>query len=185
MTFRVYSAADAPLQSRPHLKSLQKRLGFVPNLAGIMAGAPQVLEGWACLEDCFQSSSLSPVERDVVLLEVSRRNDSQYCLNAHTCEAENHTLSPVDLYALRNGGTLNDMKLEALRRYAAGVMENHGRPPDAVKEAFLDAGYGPQQALEIVLCIALKTLTNYTYRLAHPPIDDAFAVTLRKKGHAA
>ena len=40
-------------------------------------------------------------------------------------------------------------------------------------------------ALEIVLGISLKTLSNYTYRLAHPQIDPVFKVTMLKQGRAA
>jgi AhpD family alkylhydroperoxidase len=182
MTFKIHSIANAPEKSKPRLREVQTQMGFVPNIAGVMAGAPSLLEAYACLGKCIKSCSLSEIEQDVVLLTVSYHNDSKYCLDAHTSNAEKHKLSPVDIHALRNGGHMETEKLEALRQYTIGVMENHGRPPDPVKNRFLDAGYGPQQALEIILGITLKTLTNYTFRLAHPPIDDAFEVALLKKG---
>jgi alkylhydroperoxidase family enzyme len=40
---------------------------------------------------------------------------------------------------------------------------------------FLNAGFTPQQALEVVLGIGLKTLSNYTNHLADTPLDEAFA----------
>jgi alkylhydroperoxidase family enzyme len=46
--------------------------------------------------------------------------------------------------------------------------------PDQMND-FLDAGYSSQQALEVVLGIGLKTLSNYTNHLADTPLDEAFA----------
>lgn len=39
----------------------------------------------------------------------------------------------------------------------------------------LAAGYGERQILEIVLAIAVKTLSNYANHLFHTPVDEMFA----------
>jgi hypothetical protein len=40
---------------------------------------------------------------------------------------------------------------------------------------FLAAGYQPHHALEVLVGVALKTLSNYTNHLSKPPLDAAFA----------
>jgi alkylhydroperoxidase family enzyme len=40
--------------------------------------------------------------------------------------------------------------------------------------AFLAAGYSERQILEIVLAIAVKTLSNYANHLFHTPVDAMF-----------
>lgn len=40
----VYSADSAPADSRPMVEKVQTNNGFVPNLIGVLAGAPQALE---------------------------------------------------------------------------------------------------------------------------------------------
>ncbi|MCS7704844.1 hypothetical protein N0018_34145, partial [Pseudomonas aeruginosa] len=39
----------------------------------------------------------------------------------------------------------------------------------------LAAGYGERQVLEIVLALAVKTLSNYANHLFHTPLDEMFA----------
>lgn len=64
-----------------------------------------------------------------------------------------------------------------------GVMANspglfdikRGLPDKAEVEAFLGAGYSERQILEIVLAIAVKTLSNYANHLFHTPVDAMFA----------
>jgi hypothetical protein len=48
-------------------------------------------------------------------------------------------------------------------------------PGRADVEAFLASGYSEQQILEIVLAIAVKTLSNYANHLFHTPVDSLFA----------
>lgn len=173
MTFTVHTTQTAPAESAPLLKEIQADKGYIPNLLGVMAGSPAVLAAFLQLDACMCQSSFTNEERDIVLLAASYENHSEYCKTAHTQQAEGHGLSAEITDAVKSGRPLQDKKLEALRKYTLAVMQNKGRPEDNVIDAFLDAGYKPRQALEIVLGITLKTLTNYTYRLAHPEIDPA------------
>jgi alkylhydroperoxidase family enzyme len=54
------------------------------------------------------------------------------------------------------------------------MLEKRGAVSDEEKRAFFDAGYTPRQALEVILGIALKTITNYTNALAHAPPNAEF-----------
>ncbi|MBI3049978.1 MAG: hypothetical protein HYY76_16890 [Acidobacteria bacterium] len=46
--------------------------------------------------------------------------------------------------------------------------------PLEIKALFAAGGYGPQQALEVVPGVGMKTLSNYTNHLAGTPLDEAF-----------
>ena len=39
--------------------------------------------------------------------------------------------------------------------------------------AFLDAGWGPQQVLEVVLGVSIKIMSNYTNAIVRVPLDAA------------
>ena len=39
--------------------------------------------------------------------------------------------------------------------------------------AFLDAGWGAQQVLEVVLGVSIKMMSNYTNAIARVPLDAA------------
>jgi len=185
MTFKVHNIDDAPEQARHTLKVLEERYGFLPNFMGVLAESPALLNGYLALEAQVKKTSLSPVERNVVMLTISADHGSGYCMAVHSKDAEKEDVPIEVLDDLRAGSPVDDPKLEALRLYTKGVMKNHGRPSDEVKEKFLAAGYGPQQALEIILIIAMKTISNYTNKIAHTPLDDAFKETAWTQDEAA
>ncbi len=42
-------------------------------------------------------------------------------------------------------------------------------------EAFKEAGYSDRHIYEIILALAVKTLSNYANHIQHTEVDDAFA----------
>lgn len=49
-----------------------------------------------------------------------------------------------------------------------------GRPSPEDVELFLNAGYSERQILEIILALAVKTMSNYSNHLFDPEIDPIF-----------
>jgi hypothetical protein len=54
------------------------------------------------------------------------------------------------------------------------VLLQRGRPDADVVRAFLSAGYSERQLLDLVLAVALKTISNYTNHLFETPVDAMF-----------
>lgn len=175
MKFPIHSVTSAPASARPILDAAQKGMGMVPNLYATMAGAPALLATYVDTARAFDSTSLSATERQIVLLATSRENGCAYCVAAHTVIAGMQSVPKDVVEAVRTGAPLKDAKLEALRQFVEAVVNSRGRPPESAIESFQFAGYGSQQALEVVLGVGLKTLSNYTNHLAHIPLDAAFA----------
>lgn len=175
MRFPIHTAHDAPTAARPTLAQTEAQLGFVPNLLGTMATAPSLLTAYTTVARLFDSSSLSATERQIVLLAASRENDCEYCMAAHTVLATMQSVSQAVIGAVRDGREIDETRLEALRQFAAAVVSSRGWPEADVVTAFFAAGYGQQQALEVILGVGLKTLSNYTNHLAQIPVDAAFA----------
>src|SRR5690606_347885 len=73
--------------------------------------------------------------------------------------------------ALRKVEAIDDPKLDALARFTVAVIEKKGQVSDEELDAFRAAGYGDQQALEVVLGVSLATLCNYANSLARTPIN--------------
>jgi alkylhydroperoxidase family enzyme len=67
------------------------------------------------------------------------------------------------------------VKLAALVAFVRVMVEKRGLPQRADVEAFLGAGYMERQILEIILAVAVKTISNYSNHLFHTPVDAAFA----------
>lgn len=174
MEFPVHTIETAPEGAKATLEAARKGYGFLPNLLGMMATAPALVAGYTTLARIFDETSLTPTERQVVLLATSFENACGYCMAAHSTIASMHKV-PADIVgAARAGGPLPDARLEALRRFTAAVVATRGWPSEIDVNAFLEAGFGPQQVLEVVLGVGLKTLSNYANHFADTPVDTAF-----------
>ena len=73
--------------------------------------------------------------------------------------------------ALRSGAALPDQKLEALRTFARTLIANRGKASQAELNAFFEAGYTEVQAMEVILGLAVKLMSNYTNSIAGTPLD--------------
>lgn len=175
MKFTTHTPATAPEAARETLAGAQKAFGFVPNLLAVMSEAPALVKAYTTLARIFDESSLTPSERQTVLLTVSYENNCEYCVAAHSVIAGMQKVPPEVVDAIRRGVAIADPKLEALRRFVAAIVNSRGWPSQQDIEAFVAAGYGRQQILEVVLGIGFKTLSNYTNHISETPLDAAFA----------
>lgn len=174
--FPAHTLDTAPKEALPLLKSAQEKLGFVPNLYAQLAEAPAALEAYFSLSAAFDKTSLTPVERQVVLLAVSVENQCEFCVAAHSMIARRMFRVPdavVD--ALRASTTIPDPHLEALAMFAKEVVRARGWVAGAAVERFIGAGYTQQQALEVVLGVTMKTLSNYSNHLTGTQPNEQFA----------
>lgn len=174
MSYIVHTQQTAPEAAKETLAGARKAYGFLPNLLAVMAEAPALVKAYVTLSRIFDETSLSAAERQTVLLAASRANGCEYCVAAHSVIAEMQKVPSAVVDAIRNGRPIADPKLEVLRRFTAAVVTSRGLPSEADTAAFLQAGYGKQQVLEVVLGVGMKTLSNYTNHIADTPLDQAF-----------
>ncbi len=178
--FPIHTPETAPEAARPTLDQAKARFGFVPNILLGLAESPAALEGYMTLMGIFHGGSFSEIERDVALIAVSARNRCDYCVAAHSTQGAAHGLSEDDLAAIRARKPLSDPRLEALRRFVDAVVEKRGWVGEDEIQAFLSAGFTRPQALEILVAVAAKTLSNYANHMIGTPIDDQFAAQAAK-----
>ena len=162
---------DVRGEVRNLLANAQQTYGFVPNILGVMANAPSALKGYMTLSSIFDETSLSPTERQIVLLTVSFENECTYCMVGHSVIARLQNVDKEIITALQEGKPIVDDKLEALRRFTREIITTRGWPSDEAKNHFLEVGYEPSVMLEVVLGVAPKTLSNYTNHLADTELD--------------
>lgn len=173
--FPHHTRASAPVEANSAFDTAETLFGMVPNLTRKMATAPALAEGYLALSALFDKTSLSPVERQVVLLTASRYNGCQYCVGAHSWLADQSGVPEDVIRAIRDQQPIPDDWLEALRRFTHAVVEQRGWVNGEALERFLAAGYSTQQVLEVVLGVGLKTLSNYTNHIAGTDLDDVFS----------
>ncbi|WP_445366662.1 carboxymuconolactone decarboxylase family protein [Methylomonas sp. BW4-1] len=173
--FKIHSIQTAPAIAQPLLEGSLKKYGFIPNLHGGLAEAPAALKAYIELTALFDQTSLSPMERQVVLLVVSTENHCIYCVAAHSMIAKQMIKAdPAIVDAIRNLQPLPDTKLDALASFTRNVVKNRGVVCGQTLDKFIAAGYTLAQVLEVVLGVTLKTLSNYTNHIIDTPLDTAF-----------
>ncbi|MFH1157491.1 MAG: carboxymuconolactone decarboxylase family protein [Pseudomonadota bacterium] len=173
--FTIHTVETAPEKSREILKNIGGKFGFVPNVIAEMAESPALLKGFSELSAAaFSLGSFSPTEVQVVQMTVSSMNNCAYCLAAHTTMAEKGGVSRDVLGCLRNDTPLKDLKLEALRTFSRTMLKKMGWAEEEDLSAFYEAGYTKAQALEVILSLSVKLITNYVNHIAKTPLDKAF-----------
>lgn len=192
MPFPLHTPETAPPEARAALEATRRDFGMVPNLEATLASAPPVLKGYKTLWDLFDETTLSPVERQVVYMVANFENNCEYCVPWHSLLAEKAGLDAASIQALREGAPLADPRLEALARFARALVAERGNIAPAALRAFQEAGYSDAQALEVVLGLAVKTISNYANSVAGTPLDGAVTsrawtkprIAMRKAGDA-
>lgn len=171
MNFPLFDETTAPKDALEALAMTRKNFGMIPNVEKVMALAPQLLSGYATLWDLFETTTFTPVERQVVYMTANFENECNYCVPWHSVLAKRAGMAPSEVEALRSGAPLDDAKLEALRSFARTLIANRGKAAQADLETFFDAGYSDVQALEVILGLAIKLISNYTNSIAGTPLD--------------
>lgn len=177
LTLEPVTLDNAEDDARQVLDKAKAGLGFIPNMYAGMANAPGMLDtylhGYALFRE---KSGFTPAEQEVVFLTISRENSCHYCVAAHSMLAANMSKVPADVIdAIRDDSEIADGKLRSLSEFTREMFVTRGRPSAAASNAFLSAGFSERHMLEIVLALAVKTLSNYANHLFETPVDDMFA----------
>ena len=173
-TFTIHNLDSAPVDSKPLLEKSLKSSGMIPNLHGVLAEAPGLLEGYQMLHKLFQDSSFNNDELTVVWQTINVEHECHYCVPAHTGIAHMMKVDAALNEALRNGTSMPTEKLQVLHDTTLYMVRNRGHLTDAEVEAFYAAGYTQRQLLEIVLGLSQKVMSNYVNHLAKTPVDKIF-----------
>jgi AhpD family alkylhydroperoxidase len=163
----------APAASRPLLAPHARRAGGIPSPLARMAASPLVLSSVDTLFGLWGRTSLTPLEREAVVMTVARINDCHWCIAMHTGLLGQLGAAPAVIAALRDGVDTGEPRLDAAASFTAAVMAERGAASDAALAAFTGAGYTAAQALEVVLGVAVFTLTTYANRLTRAPLPGA------------
>ena len=173
--FAPLTIATAPEASRPALEKIQKSLGYIPNLMAIFANNPAVLQGYLALDAAFVKGSFTPRERQIILLAASVENHCNYCVAAHSTIAKGALHTPAEVVAaVRDGTPVPDAKLNALVTLVKELVRERGYAKDKTIQKFLAAGYKKEQVMELLLGIALKTISNCLDHISPTPLDPGF-----------
>ena len=165
------SIETSPTRSQPLLEAVKKHLGSVPNLFRLVGHSPAALEGYLGLDAALGKGALDGKTRERIALTIAAINGCTYCLSAHTYLGKNVAkLDDAELEANRAGRS-SDPRAAAALTFAARVAHERGHVSGADLQAVKSAGYSEAEVVEIVLHVALNTLTNYVIEVAQTEVD--------------
>jgi AhpD family alkylhydroperoxidase len=170
--FPSHSIESAPPAARRTMSAIQDHWGYLPSAAARLATSPHTLDGFMKLNAIFESCTLDPLAREVLIMTIATRNGCHICVAIHTQRLTALDADPSLIAALRGSLGLADPRLEAVRAFTLRVLETTGDVGEPALRAFLAAGYTTQNALEVVLGIGAYTLSTLANRLVAAPLDE-------------
>lgn len=175
--FPEHTLDSAPAGSRPAMEAVTGKQGYLPGAVGRLASSPHLLNGFLKLSALFESTTLDPLSREVVIMTMATRNDCHVCVATHSAKLTALGADPGLIAALRSGPAqqLPDERLESVRRFTLAVIEASGAVDDTALSEFLSHGHTPQNALEVVLGIGTYTMSTLANRMTGAGIDRQLA----------
>jgi uncharacterized peroxidase-related enzyme len=166
----IPAAETTPAASLPLLDAVGKSLGVVPNLFKLEALSTAALEAHVGL-NAAAARTLDVKTRERIALAVAQVNGCDYCLSAHTYLGLNVAkLDAAEIDAARRGHSA-DVKADAAVAFAQKVTQQRGKVSDDDLAEVRAAGFSDAQVIEIVVNVALNTLTNLVNNVARTDID--------------
>ena len=168
-TYAVPTTSEVSVNNQGIFDTLQKNLGFVPNLYAYFAKNETALADYLAFQN--RKSTLRAKEREVINLVTSQINGCRYCQSAHTVLGKMNGFTDEQILEIRKGTADFDNKLNALVKFTASVVENRGWASEEVKEAFFEAGYTEANMIDVIIVVGDKIISNYLHNLTGFEID--------------
>lgn len=168
----LHTAETAPEGSRAFVEKAAAANGFLPNLIGILANAPEALETYLTVGQINARGALDLAAREVVQITAARIHGCDFCLAGHGKVALRQAKLPqAQVSALQVGAPTGDARLDTVRAFTEAVIARRGAVDDAALAAFRAAGFDDRQALDVVLGVSLATLCNFANNLGRSPVN--------------
>jgi AhpD family alkylhydroperoxidase len=171
--FAVHTLESAPAASRRLMESTVKHQGHLPEAVALLAESPELLGTFLKASGTFQASTLDPLAQEVVIMTMATRNGCHVCVAMHTARLAAIGADSGLIAALRAGAPLDEPRLAALQQFTLRVLATAGQVGDDELQTFVDAGFTPRNALEVVLGIGTYTMSTLANRLVRAPLDES------------
>ncbi|MFC8227251.1 carboxymuconolactone decarboxylase family protein [Streptomyces sp. NPDC057287] len=164
---------SAPPAARRTMEGMaRKQGGLVPSAVARLAASPETLDAFLRASAAFESTTLDPLSREVVVMTMATRNECHVCVENHTERLTSLDAAPELVAALRapEDRPLPDERLEGVRLFTLAALKTSGAVGDDDLRAFLSLGHTPRNALEVVLGIGAYTISTLANRMTGAPV---------------
>ncbi|HEU4669330.1 MAG TPA: carboxymuconolactone decarboxylase family protein [Dyella sp.] len=152
--------------------AIRHNIGKVPNLYATLGGnSPDVLAHVLSTGATLGRSTLSRLEQEAINLAVSEATGCDYCVAAHTMTGKLAGYSAEQTRELRAGGFAGDERIDALVKFALGLMQQRGTLDATAVDALKAVGFSDRQLVEIPLAVSAILFTNMVNRINDTTLD--------------
>jgi AhpD family alkylhydroperoxidase len=173
-SYPVQTIDSAPEGSKPAIEQLQQAFGFVPNLIGALSNSPVLLNSLVGLFQRVHGGNFSEPEIQILLLTNAVTNSCAWAVAFHTALALQQGVDRADVQAIRERRLPANPRYAALSRLTRTLIEQRGHLKNEDLTTFIEAGFQPELALEVIAVAAASTITNYGGTITNPPLDAPF-----------
>ena len=152
------------------LRSVEKKMGKVPNIVATMANSPAVAKAYLGFSQSLSGGSLAARLREQIALAVGQTNNCDYCVAAHTALGKGAGLTEAETLDARRIDA-KDNKERAALEFARKIVDERGWVSDDDLQQVRQAGYNDGEIAEIVANVALNVFTNYFNHVAGTDVD--------------
>jgi AhpD family alkylhydroperoxidase len=172
-TPQIHTAETAPPASQALLQGLKEQVGFVPNLAAVMAESPTLLETFLGFRAAASRGALDPVTRELLAIAVAVETGCGYCVAAHSTFALKNGAAPGVVAETRSGGDPDDPRLRALVRLSRAIVRRQTDVSGVLRDV-RSTGVSESEILESLAAVAAPMLASAVALVADPPLDALF-----------
>ncbi|MGB0867549.1 MAG: peroxidase-related enzyme, partial [Granulosicoccaceae bacterium] len=152
--FPVPELASLPDDVRERIEAVAEKAGFVPNVFVALAHRPAEFRAFFAYHDALmerQESSLTPAEREMIVVATSSINDCHYCVVSHGALLRIYSKKPLvsDQVAINYRKAGISARERAMLDFAVKVTERSGEVNVDDYTALAEHGFDREDAWDI------------------------------------
>ena len=173
--FPIHDDLTAPEASLAILKGASSAAGQLPNLLGVLAGAPAALKAYVRYRAELRHGTLPRHTAERIGLAVAEYYGSKPGLQLHTRTGRQAGLG-IDEVARAKRWDSGDPAEAALLRYLKPLLQD-GKFPQHLHEEARETGWTDQQLLEAIAVLSMESFTAMVNVAGDVPVDGSVEET--------
>jgi alkylhydroperoxidase family enzyme len=174
--FPIHDDLTAPEESLPILKGASSAAGQLPNLLGVLAGAPAALKAYTRFRAELRHGALPKRSAERIGLAVAEHYGSKPGIQLHA-RLSRATGLGIDEVARAKRWDSGDAKEAALLRYLKPLLTDRAHGPQHLHEEAREAGWTDEQLLEAIAVLSMESFTAMVNVAGDVPVDGSIEET--------
>lgn len=164
--YPVQSVTTTSEPTKQLLADIAETFGSIPSVLGVMANSSLALQSYQRLSVLFSLSDFTPLEVHGIHLTIIREEGSTDLCAEHTSLVNGWFGIPASVTdAICAGDPTGKNKLDVLLETTRQLVQEKGALSNDTRQRFIAAGYNENQLIDLLVPIAMKTMTSYLERL--------------------